>query len=145
MPVASTQSRKALAVGIAGVVVGVGLFIAVVTLTNTRNEIRLGSDRFTVGPAERLAATIARDGPLTFPDPVSGDRPIWVQHLGDDDQAGWTAFDAQVDGCAVDWDAEAERFVDECTARRYPADGAGLPDYPVTVDDGNLIVDVRRQ
>lgn len=129
--------------GLAGVVAAIALFFLVVSLTGNDVEVRFGSDRFEVGPAAARAAAIARDEtPLLFNDPSGGGRPIWVQHLGDDPETGWLAFDAQVGGCALDWDREAQEFVDHCTGTRYPQDGQGLAQYPTTVEDGNVVVDV---
>lgn len=143
MPVADSQPRRALLVGIAGVVAAVALFFLVVSLTGNDVEVRFGDDRFEVGPAEARAATIERDRtPLLFSDPSGGSRPIWVQHLGDDANEGWMAFDAQVGGCALDWDVDAQELVDQCTGSRYPADGDGLVHYPTTVEDGKVVVDV---
>ncbi|HEY1281993.1 MAG TPA: hypothetical protein VGF22_20090, partial [Acidimicrobiales bacterium] len=134
MPVAQTQSRRALVVGISGVLAGAVLVVVVLLAGNTRKEIKFGSDTFTAGSA----ASLARSVPLIFPDPVNGDRPIFLQHLGPGVNHGWLAFDAQVDGCPLSWDAKAKEFVDTCTKDRYPADGTGLHQYPVSVRNGRV-------
>lgn len=116
--------------------------------------IRLGDDVFAAGAADERAEAIAGDGPLLFSD-VSGRgqrRPIYLQHLGDDPETGWYAFDARppaaAEGCFLEWDAAARRFVgvDGCTAATYPADGEGLDRYPVVVSrDGDLSIDLREE
>ena len=97
--------------------------------------------QFEVGPAERLAAAVARDGPLLFPDPRGGTRDIFVQHLG---EKNWVAFDARVSGaprqCALEWDASARHFVDPCDGRIFPADGAGLVSFPTTINDQDRVI-----
>jgi len=130
-------------VALAGVAGGVAIFFLVVSIAGD-TDTNLGDDTFEVGDADRLAEAIERDGePLAFPDLLRRDRPIFVQHLGDDPQEGWSAFAAAVDGCPLQWDPGREVFEDTCTGDVYPRDGAGLPHYPVTVSDGDVIVDLR--
>jgi hypothetical protein len=40
---------------------------------------------------------------------------------------------------------EDEAFEDPCAGDRYPPDGEGLRQYPVTIDDGRVGVDLRRE
>ena len=127
--------------GVLGVVVGVGLFIAVVLLSNPRNEISFGDDRLDLGAVDERID----DVPILLPDPVNGDHPIWVHHVGAKPEEGWVAFDAQVDGCPLEYDNDDKAFVDSCTKKRYPPDGKGLPQYEVDITRGRVIVDVRRQ
>ena len=100
--------------------------------------------QFDVGRATDRAATIARSGPILFPDPTGGSVDIYVQHLGEKD---WLAFEARVRGaprqCVLRWDQGARRFTDPCDGRTFPADGAGLVTFPATVNDkGRVIVDL---
>ncbi len=99
---------------------------------------------FDVGPAEQRAATVARDGPLLFPDPQGGWRDIFVQHLGGKD---WVAFEARASGaprqCVLRWEQGMRHFVDPCDGRIYPPDGSGLVSFPARVNDkGRVIVDL---
>ena len=101
---------------------------------------------FDVGPATQRAASIARQGPLLFPDPRGGTLDIYVQHLG---EAEWRAFEARAAGaprqCALRWEQAARHFVDPCDGRIFPADGAGLVTFPAEVNDkGRVIVDLTR-
>ena len=60
-------------------------------------EINLGDERFNAGDTERhrRARSPRTAGcPLLYPDLVSGDRTIFVQHTGDDPDEGWVAFGA---------------------------------------------------
>ena len=131
--------------GVTGVVIGLVVLAGLAVLAR-RGDVELqGSPVFDAGRTDSQAPAIERDGPIPFPDVAGGDRTVFLQHLGDDEERGWLAFDARVPGspdCAVNWVAEAEAFED-CTGRRYPPDGEGLRQYPVTVDDGRLTVDLR--
>ncbi len=122
------------------------VLVGIVLLANASgDEVKVGNSRleFDVGPAANRAAEIRRDRtPLLFQDPASFSRPIWVQHLGDSDEQGWTAFDAAVNGCATKWDKDAATFTD-CSGRTYPANGEGLFGYPVSVRDGEVLVNLH--
>lgn len=152
MPVESRRRRPGAAVvaavAVAGILTAVVVFVLVVGLARGgRVELRLGDEEFRAGRAEAQAASIERQGPLLFSDVSGGDRDIVVQHLGDDPEEGWLAFDARPPGasreCFARWDPDGKRFVDTCDGTVYPADGQGLTRYPVTVEDGELIVDLR--
>jgi hypothetical protein len=100
--------------------------------------------RFELGRAADYAKTIARDGPILFPDPQGRSRDIFVQHLGGND---WRAFEARASGaprqCVLSWERDNTRFVDPCDGRAYPVDGTGLVSFPTTVNDkGRVIVDL---
>ncbi|MGH9152579.1 MAG: hypothetical protein ACRD03_09320, partial [Acidimicrobiales bacterium] len=125
-----------------------GLIWAVVRFASENPEkAGLGDTVFRVGRAERLARTIADDGPFLVQDPLSAGRGrnVYVQHLGGDPDEGWLAVEARVPGdpgCAVSWDRGQESFAD-CRDTGYPADGAGLTTYPAEVTDGEVSVDLR--
>ncbi|HSL59599.1 MAG TPA: hypothetical protein VK866_17255 [Acidimicrobiales bacterium] len=147
----STATTRAVLVGVAGVVAGIALVLFVVNLADSgseRFEIRLGDDRFDAGDAASRAASIDAGGPILFSDLAGGSRDILLQHLGDDPEAGWHAFAAQPPGaprdCVLQWQADAGEFVD-CEGDVWPADGTGLPSYPVTIEDGGLLVDLNAE
>jgi hypothetical protein len=159
MPVARRQGHtgRALAVAAAGVVLALGLALGVSLLANQgRVEVRLGDDVFEAGDAEGLSEQIADQGPVFFSDAAGGDRDIVLQHLGDDPRRGWLALAARPAGtprdCFVQWQADDEQFAlldadgevtADCDGRTFPADGTGLPQYPVERRDGNLYVDLN--
>ncbi len=147
-----TKGTKAvlLAVGavVAAVVVGV---LVVKAAPSNPDQVRLGDDEFNAGYAEVLAdAIVEGDGqPLIFNDVSGGDRDIYVQHLGEDDTTGWTAFETRLPGsddCFAVWDVDRELFVSSCDETvTFLADGTGLVAYPTRVNaDGRVIVDLRR-
>lgn len=141
-------------IAVGGIVLGIalvlGLFVvAIPSLTESgKVEVKLGADTFDAGQASRLAPRIANDGPLLFSDVASGQRDIFVQHVGDADTEGWLAFDArrpdQPRSCSLQWQQGSGDFRDPCDGTVVTADGAGLLAYPVTVtDDGEVVVDLN--
>lgn len=152
MPVAQSQGHAGKALLIAAVAI---VLIAVVTvfvaLAASRGdvEINLGDDRFNAGDTQSIADRIAEDGglPALYPDLVSGDRPIFVQHTGDEADEGWVAFgafDPDDPTCVVEIDREAMILVNGCDRDvTYPLDGEGLRFYPTSVEDGDVIVDIN--
>ena len=152
MPVAQSRGHAGKALVIAGAaIVLIAIVTVFVALAASRGdvEINLGDDRFEVGSAERIAEAIAEDGglPALFPDLVNRDRPLFVQHLGDDPEKGWVAFgafDPDDPTCLVEIDREAGTLVNACDPDvTYPLDGDGLRAYPVTVEDGDVFVDIN--
>ena len=141
----------------AAVVAGIALFVAfalgIVAIVVAQNsgdiEVRLGDDTFRSLDADAMSAEIAENGPILFPDVGGGTRDIYLQHLGTDAESGWLAFDARIAGtdrtCNVTWDVATEQFEDPCRAgTSYPADGTGLDQIPVYVEEGDVIVDLNR-
>lgn len=153
MPVQQTRSNRSIIVAVLGLTVGIlavlGLFVvAIPSLTETgKVTVQLGDDRFPAGPAESRASSIQRDGPILFSDVASGQRDIYLQHLGDDPLDGWLAFDArrpeQGRACTLVWQVDGQVFVDPCDDTVVPADGAGLTHYPADVVDGAVVVDLN--
>jgi len=140
-----------------GVVLVMGVAIGVAVLASRGDvEVRLGDETFADQDASNLAEKIANDGPVLYPDAASGDRDIVVQHLGSDEESGWIAIAARPAGvprnCTIQWQADSETFLlldehgeesGQCDGRSYPADGEGLPTYPVTVTGGKLDIDIN--
>ncbi|MGH9216984.1 MAG: hypothetical protein ACRD0V_04290 [Acidimicrobiales bacterium] len=159
-PVARSQGHtgRALVVAAAGVIVAIAVAAALAVLANRGTvDVRLGSETFAKQDAEDAAERVAEGGPILYADTAGGDRDIVLQHLGDDPEEGWIALAARPPGvsreCTIQWDRademfrlldSSERVSGECDGREFPADGEGLPMYPVTVDaDGNLDVDLN--
>ena len=146
-------------VGRAATVALIGVFVMVVGLGGAAlvlnrepsKDLRLGDQTFQGGSTKRLAAEIADRGPIFYGD-VSGrkDRDIILQHLGPKRDKGWYAFLAapvdQARSCTWQWQAKERRFRAKCDrSRTAPADGAGLPQFKVTVADGRIDVDLNAQ
>jgi hypothetical protein len=152
----TTHTVRALVVAVAGVVLALGVVATIAVLAGRGTvEVRLGDDVFAAGSAERIAAEIAQGGPIPYPDLAGGERDIILQHLGEDPEQGWLAFEARPPGaprhCMIEWQEDDEVFrlldrgevTEDCDGREFPPDGGSLPRYPVSVDDGNLEIDLR--
>ena len=135
--------------GVTGVVVGVAVLLGLAVLASRGHVELQGDPVFDAGRTDSQAPAIERDGPILLGDVAGGDRDVYLQHLGHDEDRGWLAFDTRAPGasrdCAVRWVAGDEAFEDPCSGRRYPASGEGLRQYPVNVRDGRLTVDLRRE
>jgi hypothetical protein len=152
----TTHTVRALAVAVGGVVLALGV-VAIVAVLASRGtvEVRLGDDVFAAGSAERIASEIDQQGPIPYPDLAGGERDIVLQHLGDDAEDGWFAFEARPPGtphhCMIEWHEDDQVFqlldggevTEDCDGSEFPPDGEGLPQYPVSVDDGSLSIDLR--
>lgn len=135
-------------VGLAAVVVALGLVLGVLLVTRGGDiEIRLGDHDFRDMEAGRISAEIADRGPILFGDVADGELDIILQHLGDDPLTGWLAFEARRPGqsrdCFFAWQAPQAQFVNTCD----PTDvvdtaGTGLRHFDVAVVDGDVRVDL---
>ena len=142
--------RSVVVVGLAGVVVALGLVGAVLLLTRgaTDVEIRLGDRDFRDMETGRISAEIADRGPILFGDVADGELDIILQHLGDGPESGWLAFEARRRGqsrdCFFAWLAEQADFVNSCDADDIvDAAGTGLRHFDVAVVNGDVRVDVN--
>lgn len=154
-PVERTRGHAGRALAVSGVAIAVlllGLWGAsVFTSRQDSFDVGLGDQTFQGGDAERLAAEIDERGPILYPDVSGGgDRDIILQHLGDDPEEGWYAFRAQpVDkgrDCTWEWQEDEELFRARCDeSLTAPADGDGLEQFPVEVEDGKLDVDLNHE
>ena len=114
-------------------------------------QLSIGDQVFAPGNIDRLSEDIEQQQtPLFFGDVAGGDRDIFLQHIGDEPSTGWFAFavrpqDAERE-CFATWDLADQEFdysCDDVTAT-YPADGEGLFQYPVAInDDGQITIDLN--
>ena len=123
------------------------LFLVVRFASRNPEQANLGPRVFRVGSAARLAREVEQRGPFLFKDPLNRERELYVQHLGDDPNTGWSAIRAYASRdsleCLLRWEHGRRRFVDPCTAQAYPASGEGLVTYPARVEKGVISVDLR--
>lgn len=150
MPVAKGpkfDARSGLLFGGLAVVAALVLGFVAIQLGQSSNRLVLGDTEFGSINAINIANEIGENGPILWPDVGSGDRDIWLQHLGDSPADGWTAFDARLVGtgreCNVTWGVTDGVFTDPCTGNTFPADGEGLPQIPVFIDERTLVVDIN--
>jgi hypothetical protein len=70
-----------------------------------------------------------------------------VNHIGDDPETGWYAFEARSAGqprdCVIEWQADDNVFLEPCTGDTYPPDGEGLNQFPVEIEGGKVVIDVN--
>ena len=155
MPVAQggpTPARQAIFIGL-GALLGL---LAVVFLVTRLDQlggdedatVQVGDPIFSVGAAADVAEAIEVQGPFLVQDPASGDRDLWIHHLGSNPERDWVAFavrqqDAPRD-CFANWNGDDETFVDTCDGTVYPTNGEGLEQYAVSVDDeGALTINLN--
>lgn len=146
-----SKGTKAVLIAVVAVVAGLGMGWLVLQLASSgQADVRVGDDEFNAGYTEGLARAIDEgDGqPLIFNDVSGGDRDIYVQHVGDTPNEGWSAFEARVPGtedCLAVWNVDDAVFHSTCDDTvTFPADGEGLTQYPVEVTaDQRLVVDLR--
>lgn len=153
MPVSSgprPSLRAAVVVGLAGVVVALGLVGAVLLLTRTGTdvEIRLGDRDFRDMEIGRISAEIDDRGPILFGDVADGSLDIILQHIGEDPATGWYAFEARRAGqsrdCFFRWRSEQADFKNTCDPDDVvDAAGTGLRHFEVAVVDGDVRVDIN--
>ncbi len=143
--------RSALVVGLAGVVVAVALVVGVLWLTRPGRDVefRLGDPDFRDMRADRISNEIADRGPVLFGDVAGGDLDIYLQHVTDDPNSGWLAFEARRVGqsrdCFFEWKSEADLFTNSCDPEdTVDACGTGLRHFQVAVVDGDIRVDLNK-
>lgn len=149
-PNTATQIRSII-VAVVALVIAVALGYALLQVATNSGSSVVGSNngRFAAGNAESLAEQIDKGGPINLSD-VSGrgqQRPVILNHIGDEPETGWYAFEARpsdIEDCFIAWIPDEEVFGAECTTRTFPPDGDGLEQIPVEVDDeGTLILVLR--
>ena len=125
--------------------VGVALIFIVIKLAGDGDiKFKLGDDVFRVGEVDQFADRIDEDSsPLPFSS-LSGHRPIYVQHLGDDPKTNWHAIEARSpsspESCILGWDKDRQLFFDECSIQSlFPPTGEGLIRYKVSIDGTGLL------
>jgi hypothetical protein len=156
MPVArgpQINARSAVLVGITGVVIALllGAMVVWVARQSDTATVLFGDTRFDAGFIGRQSEEIAARGPILYADAGSqGQRDIYLQHIGDDPEVGWLAFEARRPAdprdCSVVWDPERRTFTltsstdRECDVATFNELGCGLPSVPVGVIDDKVIV-----
>jgi hypothetical protein len=156
MPVERSRGHASRALVVSGLGVAVIALLlygaSVVTSRQDSFDVRLGDQTFQGGSAERLADEIAERGPILYGDVsdtgTADSRDLILQHLGDDPEEGWYAFLAyppdRARDCFWQWQPEEDLFRAACDEDlTAPADGEGLPQFPVEVDDGKIDIDLN--
>ena len=142
------QTVKAVTLGVAAVAAAVGFLLLVLWFTNRGAvEITLGDDTFEAGRIDVIADAIREDGPIKYADLIGGRQNIILQHIGEDDETGWFAFDlirpGQPGECQLEWFEEEVLFRDSCDGTVVSGVGGDQPSYPVEIEEGRLSIDFR--
>ncbi len=128
-----------------------GLWVVAATITERADpNDKIANKVFEVGKVETMARSIAKDGPLLFPDLKSPDgvRSIVLDHTGDDPARGWRVYygyPADRDSrCLVTHTPGTREFVD-CDKRKLSVDDLQLPDSvrPIVENRRTLYIDLR--
>ena len=165
MPVArgpQMNARSAVLVGLTGIVIAVVLGGGVLFLASQGGdvEIKLGDADFDAGQIGRISEEIDDRRPILYSDVAGRSRDLILQHLGDDPEVGWVAFEARPIGeprdCFFQWDDNAQQFDlvtiagdVECAdvtmdERGNLSTGGTIDMYPVSIDDDrNVRVDLN--
>lgn len=105
---------------------------------------------FEVGKVDRLAESVAEDGPILLPDLQSADglRSLVLDHTGDDPTAGWRVYlgfpaDKEV-GCLVTQIPGTRQFTD-CDGRTISVEDLQPPNNvrPIVENRTTLFIDLR--
>jgi len=156
------NARSAVLVGLTGIVIAVVLGGGVLFLASQGGdvEIKLGDADFDAGQIGRISEEIDDRGPILYSDVAGRSRDLILQHLGDDPEVGWVAFEARPIGeprdCFFQWDDNAQQFDlvtiagdVECAdvkmdERGNLSTGGTIDMYPVSIDDDrNVRVDLN--
>ncbi len=129
------------------------LWLAAVVITRNADDVqnRSGSDVFEVGRVDKLADSVARNGPILFPNLVgpAGKRPVGLAHAGPTDFDGWMVFSLRPAGnpasCLVSLDRRTKQLED-CHGRIYQATDLPAADRVQVIidrDKGTLTLDLQ--
>lgn len=133
------------------VVFFLGLWVVAETITNRADSgDAIANKVFEVGKVEPLARSVAKDGPLLFPDLKSPDgvRSIVLDHTGDDPATGWRVYygyPADRDSTCLVTHQQGSRTFTDCDERTLTVDDLTLPASvrPIVENRKTLYVDLR--
>jgi hypothetical protein len=137
------------------VIAMIGVFTWVMAMIISDNSDgtseRLAPSTFTIGDVEALAAAIAEDGPLLFPElgTAIGTRSIVVDHTGDVAADGWRvywAYPADRPATCIVEQVVGTRTFEDCEGRMIAVEDLAPPDqgvFPRVDDRTTLVIDLR--
>lgn len=164
-PVCATINRVTLnlrspfARAVLPIIGGIALFVALFGMTwlmatyitnNAEATIQTGDRTFIVGNVTDIAKSIAKNGPVLYPDlrDPNGSRSIVIEHTGDNPAKGWQvyyAYPADRDStCLVKQIERTDTFTD-CDGRTLNVDQLQPPDdvRPIVENKTTLLIDLR--
>jgi len=132
------------------VLFGITWLMATFATNRSERQVVLGDRTFVVGQVVDVAESIAKNGPILYPDlrDVNGKRSIVIEHNGTDPLKGWQVYyaypaDKTVD-CLVTQIEKTHTFTD-CTGRTLQVDQlqAPLDVRPIVENKTTLLIDLR--
>lgn len=136
------RSTAFVLIGVSAVLFAAFMLWFVITLSRDPDaRSNLGDAVFEIGDARGVANAIERDGPVLLADPLRRGRNLVVDRVA----GRWVAYAVRPSGddCRIELDRDTARVVDSCTGPI--TERASLPHYRATVDDGRLVIDLRRE
>lgn len=129
---------------------GVTWLVAAYITNNTEANVQTGERTFVVGSVTDIAKSVARNGPVLYPDlrDPNGTRSIVIEHTGDDPAIGWQvyyAYPADRDStCLVKQIERTHTFID-CEGRTLNVDELQPPAdvRPIVENRTTLLIDMR--
>jgi hypothetical protein len=125
-------------------------FFADTATDRARNNTSPRSGTFVVGNVADIAESIAKSGPILYPDlrDATGTRSIIIEHFGDDPAVGWQVYYAYPSDrdatCLVTQIADSHQFLD-CDGRTLEVEQLAAPVdvRPIVENRTTLLIDLR--
>lgn len=154
------QFRSPVARAVVPVLAGIGFFAvlglmlwgaaAYIARHGDQRSNTFAPTTFEVGRTKSIAASVADEGPLIFPDLLrnSGKRSIVLDHTGDDDRRNWRIFMAYPADRAVDCkvvQVKRTRTFTDCEGRSLQVEALAAPPpgvLPIVSADGTLTLNL---
>lgn len=129
---------------------GVTWLMAGVATDRAETNVQTGDRTFVVGNVEDIAAAVASDGPILYPDlrDATGKRSIVIEHNGTDPAKGWQVYYAypadRDESCLVTQIARTHTFTD-CEGRTLNVEQLKPPldVRPIVENKTTLLIDLR--
>lgn len=129
---------------------GATWLMAAYITNNAEVKVHPGDRTFVVGSVTDIAKSVAKNGPVLYPDlrDPNGTRSIVIEHSGDDPTKGWQvyyAYPADRDSTCLVKQIEKTRTFTDCAGRTLNVDQLQPPAdvRPIVENKTTLIVDLR--
>ena len=132
------------------VLFGVTWLMATFATNRSERQVVLGDRTFVVGQVTDVSESIAKNGPILYPDlrDVNGKRSIVIEHNGTDPLKGWQVYYAypadKSSECLVAQIKQSHTFTD-CDGRTLQVDQLQKPSdvTPVIEGQATLLIDMH--
>lgn len=128
-----------------------GLWLAAIVINNRAEPTdAITSKVFEVGKVDSMAKSVAKDGPILFPDLQSPDgiRSVVLDHTGNDPAKGWQAYygyPADRDASCLVTHIQGSRQFTDCDGRTIDVSALSAPQSvrPIVENRKTLYIDLR--